>query len=219
MVKIGKNTYDSMYITPEYGNDIQDVNLIKIKPYLKGIKNVIDIGANLGTFPILYSQEMKYTHFFCFEPTKDISNHASNNLNNANINHTMYNVALSNFNGKAGLLHHGNHQQNKLTLLKTDNEIEVRTLDSYAFQDVSLIKIDVEGHEMEVLEGSIKTINSNRPIIILEYHPEADSDSILKFIDEIEYTTHHLENNGIFLTNVCSQMLLLPNEKDFYENI
>src|SRR5699024_2624614 len=37
---------------------------------------------------------------------------------------------------------------------------------------VSLIKIDVEGSEEEVLEGAIETIRNNRPALVIEAHSE-----------------------------------------------
>jgi hypothetical protein len=47
-------------------------------------------------------------------------------------------------------------------------EVVVRTLDSYAFEEVRIIKIDVEGSEMEVLDGGRETIRRYRPPLIVE---------------------------------------------------
>ena len=47
-------------------------------------------------------------------------------------------------------------------------KVEKRTLDSFDFQEVDLIKIDVEGHEMAVLEGARNTIQRHRPWMIVE---------------------------------------------------
>jgi len=47
-------------------------------------------------------------------------------------------------------------------------ESEQRTLDSYRFNDVDVIKIDVEGYELFVLEGASETIERNRPIVQIE---------------------------------------------------
>lgn len=43
-----------------------------------------------------------------------------------------------------------------------------RTLDSYNFTDVDIIKIDVEGYELNVLEGATQTIANNRPVVQVE---------------------------------------------------
>ena len=45
---------------------------------------------------------------------------------------------------------------------------ELRTLDSFGFERVSVIKIDAEHYENEVLDGAVETIRRNRPVIILE---------------------------------------------------
>ena len=47
-------------------------------------------------------------------------------------------------------------------------EIDVVKLDNFNLSDISLIKIDVENHENEVLQGSKQTILTNKPIIVLE---------------------------------------------------
>ena len=51
---------------------------------------------------------------------------------------------------------------------KGGDQAELRTIDSFGFSNVSLIKIDVEGYEGHVLDGSEKTIRTWRPAIIIE---------------------------------------------------
>jgi hypothetical protein len=46
--------------------------------------------------------------------------------------------------------------------------IDIINLDSLNLKNISIMKIDVEGHENEVLIGAKKTILSNRPVIIIE---------------------------------------------------
>ena len=57
-------------------------------------------------------------------------------------------------------------------------EVEVRTLDSYAFKEVRAIKVDVEGSEMEVLEGARETILRDRPPLIVELLTGAHADPV-----------------------------------------
>lgn len=47
-------------------------------------------------------------------------------------------------------------------------EVELHTLDSYSFDDVALIKIDVEGHEEAVLAGAEKTLRRAKPLLLIE---------------------------------------------------
>jgi FkbM family methyltransferase len=55
-------------------------------------------------------------------------------------------------------------------------KVPVRTLDSYGFRDVGLIKIDVEGHESAVLAGAGETIRACRPVLIVEIEQRHRSD-------------------------------------------
>jgi FkbM family methyltransferase len=43
-----------------------------------------------------------------------------------------------------------------------------KTLDSYCLEGAGFIKIDVEGHEMAVLEGAVRTIEKNRCNLLIE---------------------------------------------------
>jgi hypothetical protein len=72
----------------------------------------------------------------------------------------LYNSEHDNFGGFSL------HKQSKS--FEVCNEIEVSTLDNFNFNDITLIKIDVENHENEVLLGAKQTILKNKPIIVLE---------------------------------------------------
>ncbi|RAX58404.1 hypothetical protein CCZ01_03025 [Helicobacter monodelphidis] len=75
-----------------------------------------------------------------------------------------------NLNGSASsfVAHHGNDSE----------EVEVITLDSYIAEhniQVSLIKVDIEGFEMEFLKGAKQTIVQQKPAMILSiYHSPSD---------------------------------------------
>ena len=47
-------------------------------------------------------------------------------------------------------------------------EVEARTLDSFNFSNIGVIKIDVEGHEEAVLEGRRDTLRRTQPALIIE---------------------------------------------------
>ena len=56
--------------------------------------------------------------------------------------------------------------------MRTSIEIEIatRTLDSFNLPKLDFMKIDVEGHEVPLLEGAIDTIDVYAPIIFIEIH-------------------------------------------------
>lgn len=66
-------------------------------------------------------------------------------------------------------------------------EVEVRTLDSYQFQRVNLLKADVEGAEVEVLRGARETIARCRPILYLENDRIEREAELLGLVDELGY--------------------------------
>ena len=113
--------------------------------------------------------------------------------------------------------------------------VDVKTLDTYAFDDVNLIKIDVEGHEQSVILGAIETLRKCSPILVVEIeqrHLECDISDVFKTILELNYEGFFLvEGNLIkltkftyekhqkpFLTNVASKeyinnFIFIPNSK------
>lgn len=65
-------------------------------------------------------------------------------------------------------------------------EIEQKVLDNLNYQDVDIIKIDVEGYELQVLEGASDTIKRNRPIVQVEcvdIQPRAFGRTIQELMD------------------------------------
>lgn len=65
-------------------------------------------------------------------------------------------------------------------------EVEIRTLDSFGFEQVDLIKLDVEGHEMAVLEGAKETLVRNRPWLIVEVMEERRP-LMIRFLTSLGY--------------------------------
>ena len=51
-----------------------------------------------------------------------------------------------------------------------EKTINTKKLDDFSFDRIDILKIDVEGFELEVLKGSEKTIKRLKPKIILETH-------------------------------------------------
>lgn len=69
-------------------------------------------------------------------------------------------------------------------------EIEFRTLDSYHLKP-DIIKIDVEGFEMEVLRGASDTIERSKPRIIIEAHSSELEKQVRIFLEAKGYILRH----------------------------
>ena len=145
----------------------------------------IDVGANQGFFAFAFSRIVDQVE--AFEPNPDYAAFARRMLGTRA---RVHQVALSNANGSAEfvvpvseegtVLHLGGYlQQPAAQHSKAMRfEVEVRTLDSYAFRDVRVIKVDVEGSEMDVLEGGRATILRDRPALIVELLTGAHPDPV-----------------------------------------
>jgi FkbM family methyltransferase len=110
------------------------------------------------------------------------------------LNYNSKNLQWSNFNPEV----------NKINYLRSNNrniECKIITLDQFVEKNkklflnkISLIKIDTEGYEYEVLKGALKTINKFAP----------------KYI-QLEYNWHHLFKN----INLYHFSILLPKYNVF----
>ena len=91
---------------------------------------------------------------------------------------TVHEVAVGDQNGATLNMidhcEHGGHNHlqptNDIKLKKTQQliPVTVRSIDSYGFDDVDFIKIDVEGAELGVLKGARDTIQRCRPAVQME---------------------------------------------------
>lgn len=96
-----------------------------------------------------------------------------------NIN--VHEVAVTNVNtGTIGIQDHPEHGGHNFAIYdsaqikKAQHVVQVpcRTIDSYSFNDVDAIKIDVEGSELFVIEGAKDTIDRCRPAVQVEIVPK-----------------------------------------------
>lgn len=74
-------------------------------------------------------------------------------------------------------------------------------LDSIQYQfsnRIGIIKIDVEGHEINVLEGAVQLIQKHRPIIITEVFEKINFEKILEFFEKMKYVNYRKIPNSIY---------------------
>lgn len=105
----------------------------------------------------------------------------------------------------------------------------VIALDAYALERCDLIKVDVEGMELEVLKGSVDTIARTRPTLYCENDREKNSPELIAFLRGLDYDLYwhfpamfnadnYCKNPvNVFQRNgkdiVSMNMLCLPREK------
>jgi FkbM family methyltransferase len=142
----------------------------------------IDAGANQGVFAYAFSRIADQVE--AFEPNPDYARFAQRMLGRRA---RVHQLALSDKAGRAKfvvpladdgtVLHLGGTLADTAHAGKSMRfDVELRTIDSFAFQDVRAIKIDVEGSELAVLAGGRATILRDRPPLIVELLTGAHAD-------------------------------------------
>lgn len=78
--------------------------------------------------------------------------------------------------------------------------VRCRRLDGYAFGRVGLIKIDVEGHELAVLQGARALLARDRPNLIIEAeerHRAGTLAAVCRFLAGLGYRGHYLKDGRL----------------------
>lgn len=145
-----------------------------------GDGTAVDVGANQGFFAYALAKVAKRVE--AFEPNPDYATFARRMLGGRATVHTL---ALSNRAGQAQFvvpladdgmaLHLGGSLKQEAAHAQRF-EVELRTLDSFSFKNVRIIKVDVEGSEEDVLDGAKATIARDRPALIVELLTGAHDD-------------------------------------------
>lgn len=141
---------------------------------------VVDIGAQIGLYT-LYAKFLPLSTFYAFEPNPESFRLLNDNIKLNDITNVhSYQLAISDKIGLSTLntsIHHmGLHTLGEKPLRFSDIKpitVETTTLDEFFYKNkisVDFIKIDTEGYEYYILKGGVKTIQTYKPIIQLEYN-------------------------------------------------
>ena len=162
--------------------------------YIKN-KDIIDAGAFTGDTSIPLSKRTT-KNVYAFEPFKDSFEILKKNISDNNIENIIpVNKSLGNINGERSLFLSGDNVQgitSDATLRSYDNEIKVQetTIDTFVEEnnlEVGFITIDVEGAEMDLLEGAINTIKTQKPLLYISiYHKVSDYFDIIPWVANLD---------------------------------
>lgn len=141
---------------------------------------VLDIGANIGELTLNFAKQVGANgKIFSFEPSPINFRKCSHNISlNENLKNkiTLFNLALGEKEGVAYLQTRDEHNLGMNSIGETGVEVQMKTLDAVVLenkiQQCDLIKMDVEGFELKVLKGAVKTISDFKPILFMEMNNE-----------------------------------------------
>ncbi len=131
----------------------------------------VDVGANIGVFSMLASQY--FERVFAFEPYTKVRDYFLENISDNKINNiNVIPIALASKPAvgkfRPNPLNDGGGQVEIDHAEENPGDIEVTSLDCMDIPDVKLVKIDVEGGEINVLLGALQTISRFKPAIFAE---------------------------------------------------
>jgi len=176
-----------------------------------------DVGSHIGLWS-LYTQSIvgEKGKIIAFEPSPAF-NLLKKNINRYS-NCIAYNYGVSNTNEKLSFFAQGTGQSNSFNQEITTNseykrpgvaikelKIDAITLDNFCKKHnviPNLIKIDVEGHELKVLEGAKNVLLLNGPKLIIEIHSHRlkfegyNEKNLLEFLSKCNYSYKTINNEG-----------------------
>ena len=171
--------------------------------YCEKSTTAVDMGAYIGTHTMsLVDAVGKTGKVVTFEPQPWAYKGIKKTLSKNKIkNCKVINAGLSDKKGKIQFCSDGSGSSSVCTERSPSKkkwsevyDIPIVTLDSYNLKNVSIMKIDVEGHELNALMGSKKTIEQSKPVIVLEVWRKRTNrfQKIKEFMDTINYKIKHI---------------------------
>jgi FkbM family methyltransferase len=171
-------------------------------PYEEGLKKILlkltqgtsvffDIGANMGYYSFLFKTQNPKGQAFAFEPNRYLADKMKAALSTSNNRFEVFNIGLGDKAGELTLsVSSDAHVTGNFRNGTTEGagyKVPIETLDALlakgAVKKPDVIKMDVEGFEMNVLMG-FKSILEHQPILVMEW--------IESFALELGYSTADL---------------------------
>jgi FkbM family methyltransferase len=153
---------------------------------------VYDVGANVGFYTCLTGKTAAAVH--AFEPNPHAAadlrrNVASNGLDTVSVHET----AVSNASGRRYLTGRGSpNGRSEISETPTGLAVGCVALDELETEPPDVVKIDVEGHERDVLEGMEGLLASHRPVIFCELH--GDGADVADLLTTHGYAVEHIDS-------------------------
>ncbi|MBD3340540.1 MAG: FkbM family methyltransferase [Candidatus Lokiarchaeota archaeon] len=161
-------------------------------------KDFLDCGAYMGDSALIFEKEYKASRIFSFEPVPDNYQYLLKLISLNNLKNVIpIQKGLGEFPGKekyCALVFCSRVEDDgseEMEIIKIDDFVSKKNL------DVGLIKMDVEGYELEALKGAEYTIKKFKPILLISiYHnPEEmfeSKDFLQKIVPGYNFRIKHL---------------------------
>ena len=179
-----------------------EVEIRRLRKYVPANRNSIDVGANSGVYS--YFLSLCSNHVFAYEPNPSLvpilecSRRKNVTLRQFGLSKKQgilpFQIPLDDMGrectGISSVIKSNEHD-NDPSIKKIN--IEVKTLDQEPLSNIGFIKIDVEGHEGDVIHGGQKLIARDKPVILVEIeqrHMECKIDEVFESVISMGYAGH-----------------------------
>jgi FkbM family methyltransferase len=186
-------------------------NILFVRKHLSG-GTLIDVGANVGSVTLLLADKIQ--NAILFEPNAVAATRARKNLARNQLGFKVYEFALSDINGEVRFECHGavdvgaHVVVNPSSSRKDTSVVPCMRFDDFLRQHgdpefpVSMVKIDVEGHENSVLRGMRHFLAENRPsLVMFEYLQRTNLAETLSLFTSLGYRVFELGTDGPVTVN------------------
>jgi len=198
--------YEMEYLEGGYEAPVERILLSNLRPGTV----FYDVGAHIAVFSLIAARNLgAHGSVFVFEPdplnVRRIEEHVSRNQLDAihiipkavcsSVGKLRFQRASLQSSMNRGVLVEDASATEESTI-----EVESITLDAFARDNPlpNLIKIDVEGSEAAVLQGSEEIFRSAKPLLLCENHHEQASSEVTRWLLARAYTFQWLENSSSF---------------------
>ncbi len=170
---------------------------------------IVDIGANTGVYSLVAKTIQPSASVYAFEPVKRVYQKLRENITLNSLDIKTYERAISNANGTATIYDTDSAHTYSVTVNKNmysndtkviESIIQTSTLDTFIKENklskIDLIKIDVETHEAEVLEGFSEYLNVFKPTMLIEILTDEIGHKIETQVKDLNYLYFNIDELG-----------------------
>lgn len=213
--------------------DYPEIHFLMAKRFFTSGMTIFDVGTNIGAAALYFDATASDSEIHAFEPYPKTFLKAKTNFSlNKKANIILNNFGLGDRISEQ-VMYEVNERNPGMNRILNDfhdqrlgSSVKVDTLTNYfnscGLTSLSLLKIDVEGYEMKVIQGGVETIKKYKPIMLIEIVDEnllevGDSATdLVKLLSDLGYSTIRVDektelNSNMSFDKCHFDALCLPN--------